>query len=117
MGVGKEAIATFEKYAKQQVQIYPDACDYGVVATDKVKDDMHYAVMELMALNKKKTATRNEYSTGLSWEFKGTILIESSEDYPGKYCGYQYTISYCETKKRNDKSFFTITSEYRRDLE
>ena len=47
MGVFKEEIIDLEQYAKKQVQIYLDSCDYGIRATQSIKNRMREIILSL----------------------------------------------------------------------
>lgn len=58
MGVFKEEIAVLEELAKQQVQIYPDSADFGILASKEVKDIVREVITNLLPLPGSKIKSR-----------------------------------------------------------
>ena len=117
MGIGKEQIIIFEKYEKRQKRLYEDACDYGFIPDEEAKRELRFAVEEMKSLGDGWKSKAENYATGQSWHCEGRVLIESSENHPGKYCGYLLSLDY--VKNFNDKKvpeFFTIEVKYSQNL-
>lgn len=58
MGVFKEEVSALENLQRQQRQIWSDAADMGVIATDEVKDTMRWVIKSLLALDESKIVWR-----------------------------------------------------------
>ena len=117
MGIGKEELSVFEKYERLQERIFNDACDVGVIATKKIKDELHAAIVGLKGLDRHYTQTINRDKKGLAFNCKGQILIETSDNYPGKHCGYKIKVGYYEIRHQGKPlNFFSITTQYSQSL-
>lgn len=64
MGVFKEEVGALEDLFRKQVRIYPDACDFGVLATPEIKDTMRWVLESLLPLEGNRVVnkvTRPDY--------------------------------------------------------
>ncbi len=117
MGIGKEQIIIFEKYAKKQVRLYEDACDYGFIPDEKAKKELRFAVKEMKELGDGWKSKAENYSTGQSWHCEGRVLLEADDNHPGKYCGYLLSLDYVKNfKDTKVPEFFTVSVKYATNL-
>jgi len=81
MGIFKEKIYQLEDWARQQVQIYPDAADYGIIATDDIKAQMKEILQTLPEvivsdkINSRSQVCRRYRST-VWWDIEDGTLVD-----------------------------------------
>lgn len=100
MGMFKEEIRYLEDLAKQQVRIYSDACDTGVLATPEIKRDMRDILETLLSLEGSKVIGRQNDSFCVSRDYHLEIQWSKSE-------WTAISVAYINDK-RAKKEFFTV---------
>jgi len=101
MGVFKEEVNALEDLAKKQVRIYPDSCDFGVVATDEVKDTMRWVIKSLLELDESEIVWRMDANGVTQRQYRLTVYF-SLED------GITFNVLYFRDRKNE---YFSIVSE------
>jgi len=105
MIVGREQLIELENLAKQQVQIFDDACDIGIETTEELRETIRRICRELQAEGFAGAVDR--YAYGVSMLF--FIPIEYEGD---KVAGTEIKISRHKSPTKK-KDFFTIEFERR----
>jgi hypothetical protein len=106
MGLYKELAYQIEGLKKQQTQIYPDACDYGIVT--ELHDETWSKVQNILSEAResfKVKITKHKMLVGVHQE--ATFVIPWEKD-QGYFSGTKYTITYIHC---SGKRFFSIDSE------
>jgi len=79
MGVFKEEFSYLEDLAGRQVQIYPDSIDYGVYATDEIKDMMRNLIPSLpemrVVFKADKPYVQRTYRARIWWDSEDGVDI------------------------------------------
>ncbi len=96
MGVFKEEVRMVEDLLPQQRRIWPDSCDIGVEATDKVKDTMRHVIKTLLPLPGSKLIWKSEDKRQYQWILR---VYWSSDEYT------EINVLYFKDRK---KEFFSL---------
>lgn len=104
----KEELVAFEKLEARQRQIYPDACDAGILLGDIREEDLNKLRVDLNEMLKVFKKPEYDYRAdtwhgGRSVEF--FIPIEMDE---GMEHGYKFRVAFCEDKKVRGGGFISI---------
>lgn len=107
MSVFKEEMFILEGLASLQKQIYPDACDFGVILTAKMKEDLRGVIRSLKGLRSYKSTTwGNWYKDG---SFGSSIEAFVAFEIDGEYYNGSLVQIDCHVDKRRKIEFATIT--------
>lgn len=101
MSVFKEEVSVLEKYAAKQFRIYPDSCDFGVLATAKVKDEMREVIKTLLELDESKVVWKMDANGITQRQYELTVYF-SMED------GVTFDVLYFKDRKNE---YFSISSK------
>lgn len=101
MGVFKEEVNALEDLAKRQVRIYPDSCDFGVIATDEVKDTMRWVIKSLLELDESRVVWKMDTLGVTQRQYELTVYF-SIED------GVTFDVLYYKDRKNE---YFSISSK------
>lgn len=97
---GKESLIELEELARQQIRIYPDACDIGIqVVDDQLRTRIHRLCQNLAKIYKNKAKRWNggsEWSCFIPFEQEGR-----------NYIGVNLSVSY-NTDRIRKANFFHI---------
>lgn len=108
MTFGNEELCVLEFYAKQQKQVYQDACDFGVVATESVKEAIRKACKGLAEIYKSKSEKVGSYPNGGLAKWTTFVPIEQSDYYPNQVDGLEVEVVLVETMTPRYPAYFTI---------
>lgn len=100
MSVFKEEIRALEDLWQRQVRIYPDAADYGVLATNKIKETTRWVLKSLMSLGGNSSVHKIDHPGYVERKYRLTVYWSESE-------GTTAIVTYINDKQRA-KEFFTI---------
>lgn len=98
MGVFKEEVKALEDLERLQGQIWPDAADQGVFATDDVKDTMRWVVKSLLQLPESRIVFSTD-APAVQRQYELTVYF-SMED------GVTFDVLYYKGREE----FFSISS-------
>lgn len=105
MSVGKEEIHVFEELARQQVQIYDDACDIGVIETPVVRRQIKNAVRTLANL---EGYLHTAHGSGFNCDWT-TVRVRVGWEYDGPYVNGTEVEIVKVTDWQRKKVFYTIS--------
>lgn len=108
MTFGNEELCVLEFYAKQQKQVYQDACDFGVVATDSVKEAIRKACRGLADIYKSKSKKVGSYPNGGLAKWTTFVPIERADYFPDQVTGLFVEVVLVETNSPRYPAYFTI---------
>jgi hypothetical protein len=108
---GEQYYYYFEKLAKKQVQIYQDACDYGIKLNEVEKLKAREALKELREIYKNKVDFYGSKKS--SWGSETEMFIPFEQD-QGMYCGVKLKVDYHFDKS---KKIEFITIEFKRHIQ
>ena len=100
----REQIIFFEKAQPQQ--IFPDACDFGILITEDNKDIIRHHLMEL----NEWADVERLYTTDQQWKRVYSIPVEHEAN--GWVSGYQITVSYANLKGKQWLDFYINRTEW-----
>ena len=88
MAPGKENLIFFEDLAKKQIQIYPDACDYGIIIKNgafnrdsaNLKEQINFHARALTEIYK---SVRTVWTNGASLDLKIPFEIDEWREFVG----------------------------------
>jgi hypothetical protein len=107
MSVFKEEIHILEGLASLQRQIYPDACDYGVILTTKMKEDLRTVVKSLKGLRSYKVHKWGAWGKDSSYGSSIEVFVAFEND-RGMFNGTLVQID-CHVDKVKKLEFATIS--------
>jgi len=105
---GKEALVVLEQLEKQQVRIWPDSMDVGLLHTNKLQITIHDACAELAKIYKN---TKFKWHLGVSW---GCFVPFEMEG--GTWVGVNVKVSLNGTYARGVKFFDIEITRATRDI-
>lgn len=104
MSIGKEEIYVFEQLARQQVQIYDDAADAGIIETPAVRKQIKDAVKTLANLEGYLHTSHGDAGPS-SWT---TVRVRVGWEYDGPYVNGTEVEVVKVIDLRRKKTFYTI---------
>lgn len=100
MGVFKEEVRALEDLQRRQSSMWNDSADYGVQATDEVKDTMRWVIKSLLALDESKIVWKMDDNGITQRQYELTVYFSKDD-------GVTFTVLYY---KGRGTEFFSIDS-------